>query len=100
MGIMNSFFKTALSVCLIGAAASTLGSAVAEAKPATSIDSQDGAGGKVDRDGTQGAYDRDGTYGEILEATQGDVRSGTQGEETGPDMVATPGWTSKPPKGF
>ena len=97
---MSNFLRAALVAAFIGLTVPTFGAAVAEASPATSIDSQGGAGGKVDRDGTQGVYDRDGTDGDFTDSTEGVPRSATQGQETGPNMVATPGWTSKPANGF
>ncbi len=97
---MKNFLRAALGAAIIGLTVPMFGTAVAEASPASSIDSQDGAGGKVDRDGTQGVYDRDGTYGDFDDSTEGETRSGVQGDVSGPDMVATPGWTSKPARGF
>lgn len=96
---MKTFWKTTLSAAFIGLAASTFGATAAQAAP-TSIDSQDGAGGKVDRDGTRGAIDRDGTVGDFIEAIEGELRDAIDGEMSGPDMIAIPGLTSQPARGF
>lgn len=97
---MNKTLASALLAAFFGLGAASFGGAVASASPATNIESDGGSGGNVDRDGTQGSYDRDGTQGIFLEPTEGETRDATQGDTTGPYIVATPGWTSKPAKGF
>lgn len=95
---MNQIVKGAVAAALIGVSASFFGAAVAGASPATNTQGQTGS--TVDRDGTKGVIDRDGTEGIFIDATQGEVRDGSQGETTGPQMVATPGVKAYPGRGF